>query len=36
MVVWFSGVIGFTYMMVKMGSTIGDNNEADWDLDENN
>jgi hypothetical protein len=36
MVVWFSGVIGFTYMMVKMGNTIGDNNEADWDLDENN
>ena len=36
MVVWFSGVIGFTYMMVKMGNNIGDNNEADWDLDENN
>ena len=36
MVVWFSGVIGFTYMMVKMGNTIGDNNEADWGLDENN
>ena len=36
MVVWFSGVIGFTYMMVKMGNTIGDNNEADWDLHENN
>jgi hypothetical protein len=36
MVVWFSGVIGFTYMMVKMGNAIGDNNEADWDLDENN
>jgi len=36
MVVWFSGVIGFTYMMIKMGNTIGDNNEADWDLDENN
>jgi hypothetical protein len=36
MVVWFSGVIGFTYMMVKMGNTIGDNNEADWDIDETN
>jgi hypothetical protein len=36
MVVWFSGVIGFTYIMVKMGNTIGDNNEADWDIDENN
>ena len=35
MVVWFIGIIGFTYMMVKMGNTIGDNNEADWDLDEN-
>ena len=36
LVVWFIGIIGFTYMMVKMGNTIGDNNEADWDLDENN
>ena len=36
MVAWFSGIIGFTYMMVKMGNTIGDNNEADWDIDENN
>ena len=35
LVVWFIGIIGFTYMMVKMGNTIGDNNEADWDLDEN-
>ena len=35
MVVWFSGVIGFTYMMVKMGDEIGRNHEADWDLDEN-
>jgi len=35
MVVWFIGVIGFTYMMIKMGNAIGRNQEADWDLDEN-
>lgn len=33
---WFIGFIGFTYMMVKMGDAIGRNNEADWDIDENN
>lgn len=32
---WFIGVIGFTYMMVKMGDAIGRNREADWDIDEN-
>ena len=36
MVVWFSGIIGFTYMMVKMGDAIGRNHKADWDIDENN
>jgi hypothetical protein len=35
MVVWFIGFIGFTYMMIKMSDAIGDDNEADWDLDEN-
>ena len=32
---WFVGVIGFTYMMIKMGTAVGRNQEADWDLDEN-
>jgi len=32
---WFIGVIGFTYMMVKMGNVIGRNHEADWDTEEN-
>ena len=32
---WFIGVIGFTYMMVKMGDAVGRNQEADWDTEEN-
>ena len=32
---WFIGVIGFTYMLIKMGNAIGKNQEADWDTEEN-
>jgi hypothetical protein len=32
---WFIGVIGFTYIMIKMGNAVGRNQEADWDIDEN-